>query len=136
MAVTSPFKWVVCYAGYGPRRLRDLLAHRDRDHGALQQAVLHYLAMHVVISSQPGLKQLMERLRFPIGTAQLPGFGNLPVTFISSAVSTTLPPDSVVIESTELSGKDAFEELVNVQDIANLRDPLKERLTEVVQRGA
>jgi hypothetical protein len=97
--------------------------------------VLHYLAMNVVISAQPGLGQLMETLRFPIGSTQLPGFGNLPVTYISSAVSTTLPPDAVVIESTELSGKDAFEEVVNVQDIETLRDPLKERLMEVVQRG-
>ena len=135
ITVTSPFKWIVSFAGYTPRRIRDLLAHRDRDHGALQQAVLHHLAMHIIVANQPGLKQLLETLRFPIGSTQLPGLGNLPITYISSAVSTTLPPDDVVIDSTELSGKDAFEELVNVKDIEGLRDPHKERLMEAVQRG-
>jgi hypothetical protein len=135
VTVTSPLKWILSYGGYGPRRVRDLLAHRDRDHGPLQQAVLHYLAMHIIISSQRGLAQLMQTLRFTLASTQLPDFGSLPITYVSSAVSTTLPPDPVVIDSTELSGKDVFEELVNVQDIENLRDPLKERLAEIVQRG-
>jgi len=135
ITVTCPFKWILSYAGYTPRRLKDLLAHRDRDHGALQQAVLHYLAMYLVVRAQPGLAQLMETLHFPIGSTQLAGFGSLPITYITSAVSTTLPPDRLVIESTELSGKDAFEELANLKDIENLRDAQKERLTEIVQRG-
>ena len=91
--------------------------------------------MHIVVSSQPGLTELLETLRFPIASKQLPGFGSLPITYIASAISTTLPPDELVIESTELSGKDAFEELVNVSDIENLRDHQKERLMEIVQRG-
>jgi hypothetical protein len=63
---------------------------------------------------------------------RLPGFRELPVTFISSSISTGLPPDELVIESTELAGKDVFEELVNVEDIANIHDPFKERLLELV----
>ena len=42
-------------------------------------------------------------------------------------------PDDVIIESTEVSGMDAFEEVVNVDDIAALRDPLRERLLEIVK---
>jgi hypothetical protein len=60
----------------------------------------------------------------------------LPVTCISSSISTSLPPDELVIESTELSGKDAFEELINVGDIEKLRDPFKERLLDVVRGPA
>ena len=38
----------------------------------------------------------------------------------------------MIIENTEISGTDAFEELVNIEDVARLRDPLKERLTELI----
>jgi hypothetical protein len=37
------------------------------------------------------------------------------------------------MESTEISGMDAFEEIVNIADITRLRDPLKEQLTELLR---
>jgi hypothetical protein len=132
ITVTSPFRSVVSYAGYTPRRLKDLLANRNRSNDELQQFVLHYIAMHVVISKQPGLTQLLNTLHFQIASSQLPDFGALPITYITSSVSTSLPPDAQVIESTELSGMDAFEELVNVSDIQSLRDPLQEKLLGLV----
>jgi len=52
---------------------------------------------------------------------------------LGSAISTRLPADELVIESTELSGTDAFEEIANIDDIAALRDPLRERLLEAVK---
>jgi hypothetical protein len=128
VTVTSPFKSIVTYAGYTPRRLRDLLANRNRNNDELLQFVLHYLAMHVVVSKQPGLTQLLNTLHVQIASTQLPDFGALPITTITSLVSTSLPPDQQVIDSTELSGKDAFEELVNVGDIQNLRNSLQEKL--------
>jgi hypothetical protein len=39
----------------------------------------------------------------------------------------------VVLESAELTGIDAFEEVVNVEDIARLTDPLKDRLIEIAR---
>jgi hypothetical protein len=136
IAVTCPFKAVVSYAGYSPGRLKELLNDRNRAEGELQQFVLHYLAMRVVTSNHPGLARMLDALHFPIGSGQLTGLGALPVTYIASAVTTRLPPDELVIESTELSGKDAFEELVDTADIEALRDPLRERLSTAVRDAA
>ena len=44
------------------------------------------------------------------------------------------PSDDVVLESAELTGMDAFEEVVNVDDISRLKDSLKERLLEIVRQ--
>lgn len=136
VTVTCPFKSVITYAGYSPQRLRELLADRNRNDSELQQCILHYLAMRVVISRQPGLTRILDTLHFPLASSQLPGFGALPITYITSSISTSLPPDILVIESTELSGKDAFEELINAGDIASLGDPLKERLTASLEAGS
>lgn len=135
ITVTCPFKSIITYTGYSPRRLKELLTNRNRNDGELQQFMLHYLAMHIVISKQPGLAQILNTLHFPLASSQLPDFGALPITYITSSISTSLPPDAMVIESTELSGKNAFEELINVEDIGNLGDPFKDQLVEMLKAG-
>jgi hypothetical protein len=133
VTVTCPFKSIVTYSGYTPRRLSELLNERNRNNGMLQAAVLHYLAMHIVVARQPGLAGLFETLHFPLASGHLEEFGDLPITYIGSSITTSLPSDELVIESTEMSGMDAFEEIVNVEDIEKLRDPLRERLLDVVK---
>ena len=132
ITVSCPFKSVVTYSGYTPQRLKELLANPNHNDSELQQYVLHYLAMRVVVSRQAGLTKILDTLHFPLESGRLPGLGDLPITFIRSSISTSLPPDELVIESTELSGRDAFEEIANVDDIPNLHDPLKDQLIELV----
>jgi hypothetical protein len=55
---------------------------------------------------------------------------------VTSTVSTVLPPDEVIIERTEISGMDAFEEVVTVEDIVGMKDPLRELLLEPVKKHA
>jgi hypothetical protein len=133
VTVTCPFKSILTYSGYAPHRLKSLLNDRNRSSGELQIFVLHYLTMHIVVAKQPGLARLLEALHFPLATGHLDLLGNLPITYIGSAISTSLPSDELVIESTEMSGTDAFEEIANIEDIKDLRDPLKERMLEIVK---
>jgi hypothetical protein len=75
-------------------------------------------------------------LHFPITTTTLPEFGPLPITRIGVAISTIRPTDAVILESAELTGMDAFEEIVSVDDLSKLRDSLKERLLELARQHA
>jgi len=134
ISVTSPLKWVLTYSGSSPRRLRELLANQDasttRD---VQHAVLHYLVMHVTLLKRPGVTQILEGLRVPVSAGRMEEFGELPVRFVECPISTIRPPDDVIIQSTEISGTPAFEEVVNIENIVNLQDPLREQLLEVVK---
>jgi hypothetical protein len=133
IAVTSPLKWVLTYGGFSPGRLKALLAGRKQTGDELQQFVLHYLMMHIVVSKQVGVSQILKALHFPLSTECSPEFGDLPVTYVSSAISTMRPPDDVIVESTEVSGMSAFEEIVQLEDVDKLRDPLKEQLLEITK---
>jgi hypothetical protein len=133
VVVTSPLKWALTYAGFGPTRLKTVMSEPRRTSDELQQFVLHYLMMHTVVSKQTGLASILDALRFPLRTERSEEFGDLPLTYIASSISTIRLPDDVIIESTEISGMDAVEEVVNIPDIAKLGDPLKERLTELLQ---
>jgi hypothetical protein len=134
--VRSPLTWTLTYGGYAPTRLPDLLKAKLRPGDELGQLVLSYLMMHVITTNSPGLMQAFEALHFPITTTTVPEFGPLPITRIGVAISTTRPSDKVILESAELTGMDAFEEIVNVDDLAHLRDPLKERLLEIARQQA
>jgi hypothetical protein len=130
--ITSPLKWVLTYNGFGPGRLNEVMKG-ERKSDLLQQFVLHYLMMNTVVSKQPGLSEIMEALHFPINIEQSEAYGSLPITYVASSISTIRPPDELLIESTEISGMSAFEEIVRLEDLDKLRDPLKERLLEITR---
>jgi hypothetical protein len=132
VTVTCPLKWVLNYSGFGLKRLQELLADGNRSQSSVREFILHYLALHLVATRQSGLVKVMGALHFPISTGRLPWCGDLPMTYVSS-LATTRPPDDVIIESTELSGMDAFEEVVSVSDIQRMRNPLQDRLLELVK---
>ena len=132
--VRAPLTWTLTYSGYGPSRLQELLNTKMRSSEDVLKFVLSYLVLHVVLANQPGVTQMLHALHFPITTVKLPEFGDLPITRIGPTVSTARPADAVIIESAELTGMDAFEEVVHVDDLSRLKEPFKERLLEIAQQ--
>ena len=133
ITVRSPLTWTLTYAGFTPARLQEVLDQQLRG-DELQKWILSFLLIHLVIKYRPGVAQLLGGLRFPVTVSTSPDFGELPMTRIGIGISTTRPSDDVVLESAELTGMDAFEEVVNVEDIPRLKDPLKERLLEIAKK--
>ncbi|MFL6449150.1 MAG: hypothetical protein ACJ746_15900 [Bryobacteraceae bacterium] len=131
VTVTTPCRWVLTYAGYEPAQFRQLLANRERKSTDVHQFVLHYCVMQLVLLRQPGIARLFEAMRFPVSAGKIAEFGEVPVIFVSSAVSTELPPDDIVVESTEISGQNVFEEVVDVEALKGMEDPVRRRLMEV-----
>jgi hypothetical protein len=134
--VRCPLTWVLTYTDFPPTRLQELLDTKARSVEELQRFVLNYLVLHVATTSEPGLMQVFDALHFPLTTSKVPQFGELPITRIGIGISTTRPSDALVIESAELTGMDAFEEVIKVEDLSGLGDPLKERLLEIARQQA
>jgi hypothetical protein len=134
--VRCPLTWVLTYSDFPPNRLQELLASKSRDAGEVQRFVLSYLVLHLATTQDPALAQIFEALHVPITATKSPEFGELPVTRIGVPVKTIRPSDAVVIDSAELTGMDAFEEVVDVDDMKGLADPFKQRLLEVARQQA
>jgi len=100
--MTAPLRWVMSYTGFAPRRFKELLAERNRNTAQVQDFLLHYLVLQVVIARQAGLKKVFDALNLPLSTGKLPEFGEMPMAFISCPVGTLRQPEKVIIESTEL----------------------------------
>ena len=138
ITVRSPLSWTLTYTGYAPSRVQELLGSNTklRATDELTKFVLSQLILHVVLKNQPGLLHMLEALHFPITTTKSHELGDLPITRIGVEISTTRPSDAVIIESAELTGMDAFEEVVTVEDIAQIADPLRERLLGIAREQA
>jgi hypothetical protein len=136
VTVTAPLKFVLTYTGFAPKRLKELLAARVSGGPStdLQEFILHALMIQGVVSRQAGMGKILEALRFPLAVGKIPGAGDLPFVFATAAVPTVLPPDNVIIESTEISGTDTFEEVVNLEALTALKDPFKDKLIELAQQ--
>ena len=134
--VRSPLTWTLSYSGYGIGRLPDLLNAKLRGGDELTQFVIAYLLMHVVTTNSPGLLHVFESLHFPITTTTVPEFGPLPITRIGIPISTSRPADDVILQVADLTGMDAFEEVIQVADLSRLDDPLKTRLVSLAREQA
>jgi hypothetical protein len=136
ITVRCPLTWVLTYTDFPPNRLQELLDTKARSVDEVQRFVLSYLIINLAMTNEPGLAQVFEALHFPLTTSKVREFGELPITRIGIGISTTRPADDVILESAELTGMDAFEELVNVEDLTRLKDPLKDRLLEIARQQA
>jgi hypothetical protein len=133
ITVRSPLTWTLTYSGFAPSRLQEALDQNVRG-DELQRCILSYLLIHFVAKYRPGVTQILDGLHFPITTSTAAEFGDLPMTRIGIGISTMRPSDDVVVESAELTGMDAFEEVVDVDGIGRVPDPLKERLLEIARK--
>ena len=49
---------------------------------------------------------------------------------------TTLPSDEVILETAALTGVDAFEEIVNLEELQSLGDPFRDRILGLARQHA
>ena len=133
--VRCPLTWTLTYGGFAPTRLREVLEQKVRGE-ELQRIIVSYILIHLVVKHRPDVIRLLDALHVHVSSATSGEFGDLPMTRVGVGIATERPPDAVVVESAELTGIDAFEELVKVEDIAALRDPFRERLLEVARQQA
>lgn len=133
--VNTPLQWILSYRGFGPSRLRELLGGNAAQGGpSIQETVLHTLMLVVTLRAQPDLMALFEALRFPLRIETLEEFGQLPIPVLGSPLTTGRPDDQVIIDSTEVSGSNDFEEIIDPGVLNGpLPDPLRDRIDAAIR---
>jgi hypothetical protein len=134
VTITSPVRFVVSYAsGLSFSRLRlGVAGKEDCKQEDLREYVIRCCLMHLVLSRYAGIAGLFRSLRWEVNTSASPDLGGLPLTTLTSPLKTMLPPDSLILESTEMSGMSQFEEVVDLDALPGVRDPLIEKVDAIV----
>jgi hypothetical protein len=135
ITITSPVKWVLSYtSGYNLSRLRAARYGRETPRTEeIRQFIIHVLTMNLLIAQSPGIRQIMDALRFPVSVEVSPELGELPLVVIHAAVSAFRPQDELIQTVIQLSGTPAFEEIIDSDAIETLEDPYKHKIIALMQ---
>ncbi len=134
VTITSPTRFLLCYQSECPlKRLQNMVEGREaRQPEEMRQALLCHLTLVLLLKNFPALTTLLEDLRYRIEIITVPQFGNLPAVQLTTPLDTFLPNDRFIQEVTQLSGIPAFQEIIDLDGLGNLSDPLEDALKALV----
>jgi hypothetical protein len=133
--VTSPLTWVIAYnSPYSLSILRQVLAGQEaRDPDSVRAFILRACILHFQFARFPAIADLLAGLRYRVEVRRSPELGELPLVTVSAPLSTIRPPDNLVTMASGLAGGAAFAEVLDLDSIRNLRDPLREEVTSILR---
>jgi hypothetical protein len=134
--VTAPLTWVISYStSYSLSTLRGVVAGSgQRDAEAVRAFVLRACLMHELFSKIPAITSLFEGLRYRVEVRRSPQLGDLPLVTVSAPFRTFRPGDQLVAMAAGLAGGASFAEVLDVESVRNLADPLRDETVELVNR--
>jgi hypothetical protein len=134
--VTTPLTWVFSYASsYSLATLRGLITGTgQQDIDAVRAFVLRACLMHELFVKTPPLASLLEALRYKMEVRTSPQLGDLPLVTISAPFRTFRPADELVALASGLAGGASFAEILDVESVRNLSDPLRDETIAICHR--
>jgi hypothetical protein len=133
ISISSPVKWVLSYSSTVnlPRLIEAKLGGTKPEHNDLRHFLVASLVMYLAMDRSASIKQILEDLRFPVSVEKSPVTGELPLVVVSTPVPSFRPQDELISMVIQLSGKSAFAELIDVDEIDAIRDPFKDRIKDL-----
>ncbi len=135
ITMTSPVRWVVTFSStYTLSHVRQALAGKgERRPEHIRQFVVNALVTQLMITHTPGLASLFADLRYQLATDSIPDLPRLPLTTITSGLPSFRPSDDLILAATNFSGVPAFIELIDIDALLVLQDPLKARIEDLLR---
>jgi len=93
--------------------------------------LVNTLTLWMMMERSRGIKKILGDLRFPVSVATSPVSGDLPYIVLTAATEAFRPQDDLINTVIQLSGRPAFEELVDPEAVAGIKDPMVEKITEL-----
>jgi hypothetical protein len=133
--VTAPLTWVISYSStYSLSILRQVLAGQaERDPEAVRAFVLRACIMHLQFARFPAIAELLAGLRYRVEVRRSPETGDLPLVTVSAPFATIRPPDSLVSMASGLAGGATFAEVIDLETVRGLQDPLRKEVAGILQ---
>jgi hypothetical protein len=130
ITMTNPVCWIVSYrSGYTIAQLENALEVRStlRPSDA-RQFLLGALALQLLLETFPEIRDVLTDLRYEVALEKRPGLGDLSLVTLRAPLPAFRPADDLIANATRLSGVPAFIELIDLEALPRLRDPLVERI--------
>ncbi len=134
ITITCPLRWILVYrSGYTPSELRKiLLAQENRRAEDVRQFVTSAIALQMQLERRPDVTALLKELRYEVEPMDATGFGNLQLVTVNACLPSFRPPDDLIRTATQFSGVSAFIELLDLDAVARIEDPAKQRIESML----
>jgi len=135
VTITSPVRFVLSYSsGLSFSRLRQAVAGKeDCRKEDVAEFIVRCCIMQLMLGRYPQIADLFQDMRWKLDTVTSPDLGALPLTTLTAPIPTILPPDGFILESTEMSGTSQFEEIVDVDSLSSITDPLVQKANSIIE---
>jgi hypothetical protein len=135
ITITSPSRWILTYRStFTVAEMADAIGSKERAPIELRrQFVVNSLVMQLAVTRNPGLGPLMDGLHYRLQSEVFPGLSKLPIVTLTSPLPSFRPSDDLILEATGFSGVPAFIELLDLEAIRELRDPLREQIDQLIR---
>jgi hypothetical protein len=134
VTITSPVRFVMSYAsGLSLSRLRQGVAGKEElKQEDVREFVVRACLLNLMLAKFPGISRLLGTLRWEVNTEISPELGGVPLTTLKAPLESIRPPERLIVESTEMSGMSLFEEVVDVDALSKVHDPLVQKVEDIV----
>src|SRR5262245_42554773 len=136
ITMTNPVCWLVSYrSGYTIAQLESALEVRStlRPSDA-KQFLLGALTLQLLFETFPEIRDVLTDLRYEVALEKRPGLGDLSLVTLRAPLPAFRPADDLIASATRLSGVPAFIELIDLEALPRLRDPLVERIQHALAK--
>ena len=133
-SITAAARWILSYKSECPHyRLKAMISgaetHQPDD---IKQSLIEHLTMVLLLKHYKALTRLFQDLRYEVAIHKLDDLGGLPVVILKAPIESFLPSDDFIFQVTQLSGIAAFQEIIDLDAVENMHDPLREALQQAM----
>ncbi|MFT5442476.1 MAG: hypothetical protein ACI8W3_001520 [Myxococcota bacterium] len=134
VTMTCPLRWILVYrSGYNPSELRKLMiSGENRRAEDVRQFLTSAITLDMMLDKRPDIVSLLSELRYELEVGTIPGFGELPMVTVNACLPSFRPSDSLIRTATQFSGVSAFIELIDLEAIERINDPMKRRIEAII----
>jgi len=134
-SITAANRWILSYQNECPyNRLKAMISGDETCHPeVMKQSLIAYLTLVLFLKHFPELEQLLQDLRYEVGVQNLEDLGGLPVVIVKAPIECFLPSDDFILQITQLSGIPAFQEIIDLDAVEKMPDPLKETIQAAIR---
>jgi hypothetical protein len=127
VTVSSPMTWVISYPSpYSFSMFRQVTSGgHERDQNNIRAFVLRACVMSLMFNKLPSLKAVLEGLRYTVEIRKSAELGDVPLVAISAPFPSFRPSDEIVLLASGVSGRNAFEEIIDIDAVRQMIDPLQ-----------
>ncbi len=132
--ITTAARWILSYKSECPyNRLKAMVSGAETRHpDDIKQSLIEHLTMVLLLKNFKALTQLFQDLRYEVGIQKLEDLGGLPVVILKAPIESFLPSDDFILKITQLSGIPAFQEIIDLDAVEKMSDPLREALQQAI----